>query len=194
MALYALHNVSPSLPTDGDVWIAENATVLGDVHLGSGASVWFGASLRADHEPIRIGTRSNIQESAVLHVDPGFPVHIGEDTTIGHAAIVHGATIGNGVVIGMGAIVMNGAVIGDGSIVAAGAVVPERKTFPPNSLLVGAPAKLVRTLDAESADRLRAVATRYVENARSMMRGLRRVDPDGKPRIHDDHRNADAGV
>lgn len=168
MPIYSLRGVAPTLPTPDKHWIAPSAVLIGNVHLKEDAAVWFNVSARADHEKITIGARSNVQENCVLHVDPNFPVHIGDDTTIGHSAIIHGAFIGDGVVVGMGAIVMNGAVIGDGSIVAAGAVVPEGKTFPPQSLLVGAPAKVVRTLDDEAAERLKRVAERYVSNWKAM--------------------------
>lgn len=168
MPLYSLRGVSPRLPADDRCWIAPNATVIGNVHLHEDAGIWFGVCARGDHAAITVGARSNVQENCVLHVDPGFPVTIGEDTTIGHAAIVHGATIGNGVVVGMGAILMNGASIGDGSIVAAGAIVPEGKSFPPRSLIVGAPAKVVRELDDTAAERLKAVAARYIDNWHAM--------------------------
>lgn len=176
MTIYSLRNISPSLPSEEEYWIAPNATVVGNVHLKKDASLWFGVSARADHEMISIGERSNVQENCVLHVDPGHAVMIGSDTTIGHAAIIHGATIGSGVVVGMGAIIMNGASIGDGSIVAAGAIVTEGKSFPPKSLIVGTPAKAVRELDDKTAERLKKVAERYVANWKAMAGDLRAID------------------
>lgn len=172
MAIYALHGVAPTLPADGEYWIAPTAAVMGNVRLGREASIWFGVSARADHAEISIGDRSNVQENTVLHVDPGFPVKIGADTTIGHAAIIHGCTIGDGVIVGMGSVIMNGAVIGDGSIVGGGAVVTENANFPPNSLIVGTPAKAIRTLDGEKAKNLKSAAASYVANWRNMKTSL----------------------
>lgn len=168
MSVYSLRGIKPTLPAADRHWIAPNATVIGNVELKEDAAVWFNVCARGDHERITIGARSNVQENCVLHVDPGFPVTIGADTTVGHSAIVHGCTIGDGVIVGMGAVIMNGASIGDGSIVAAGAVVPEGKSFPPRSLLVGAPAKVAREMDEEAVTRLKKVAERYVDNWKSM--------------------------
>lgn len=133
-------------------WIAPNATVVGDVTIGSESSIWYGAVVRADSAPIHIGNGTNVQDNCVLHADPGFPLTIGNNTTLGHVAICHGATIGDGVLVGMGAVVMNGATIGDGSLIAAGAVVLEGADIPPRSLVAGVPAKVVRPVtDAEAA-------------------------------------------
>lgn len=147
------------------VWIARGAHVMGDVTLAEHASVWFGAVLRGDTEPIRVGRRTNIQENAILHADPGFPCSLGEGCTVGHAAIVHGATVGNNVVIGMGSIVQNGAVIGDDALVAAGAVVIEGMQVPPGSLVMGVPARIRRELSPEEIERNRLGAAHYVEAA-----------------------------
>lgn len=126
-------------------FVAENATVCGDVVLGKDSSVWFGAVMRAESEPMRIGTRTNIQDNVTVHIDNGFPVTIGNDVTVGHNAVVHGCTVEDGVLIGMGSTVLNGAVIGKGSVVAAGALVLEGAVVPPNSLVAGVPAKVKKT-------------------------------------------------
>ena len=130
---------------DATAFVAENATLIGDVVLAEDSSVWFGAVLRGDNEPIRVGSRSNIQDNATLHSDPSHPLTIGEDVTVGHNAVVHGCTLGNGVLVGMGAVVLDDAVIGDYSIVGAGAVVTAGMVAPPYSLVVGLPAKVART-------------------------------------------------
>lgn len=135
---------------DENAFVAPNATVIGRVKMGADSSVWFGAVLRGDESPITIGRGSNVQDNAVLHCDLGSPMNIGDNVTIGHGAIIHGATIGDNVLIGMGAIVLNGAKIGANCIVGAGAVVKENADVPENSMLVGVPAKVIRTLDAEA--------------------------------------------
>jgi carbonic anhydrase/acetyltransferase-like protein (isoleucine patch superfamily) len=173
MPLYAIDGKQPVVGTD--VWVAPSADVIGDAHLADESSVWFGAVIRADNTPIIVGTRSNIQESAMCHSDPGAPLTIGADCTIGHHAILHGCTIGNNVLIGMGAIILNRAVIGDGCIVGAGALVTEGKTFEPNSLIVGSPAKAIRTLDENAAAMLKASAQHYVDKGKAYSEGLTRV-------------------
>jgi carbonic anhydrase/acetyltransferase-like protein (isoleucine patch superfamily) len=176
MPIYALDGRAPSLPAPDRFWIAPDAHVIGAVALGEDVGVWFGAVLRGDNELIRIGARSNIQEGAMLHTDMGFPLEIGEDCTIGHHAILHGCRIGTGSLVGMGATILNGAQIGAHCLVGANALVTEGKEFPDHSLIVGAPARAVRTLDAASAERLRLSAANYVENWRRFARGLTRVD------------------
>jgi carbonic anhydrase/acetyltransferase-like protein (isoleucine patch superfamily) len=157
MPIYRLGNATPDVAAD--VFIAPSATVIGRVTLGEQASVWFGAVLRGDNEPIVIGASSNVQEGAVLHTDPGFPLQVGANVTIGHQAMLHGCTIGDGSLIGIQAVVMNGAVIGKQSLVGAGAIVTERKNFPERSLILGAPAKVVRELtEAELAILARSAA------------------------------------
>ena len=147
------------------VWVAPGACVIGDVHLGEESSVWYGAVLRGDTEPIRIGARTNVQDGCVLHADPGYPAIVGDDCVVGHKAIVHGCRIGDGCRIGMGAIILNGARIGEGSIVAAGALISENKEFPPHSLIVGIPAKHAKEVtDEQTADIAHGVRT-YVERA-----------------------------
>ncbi|TFY98741.1 gamma carbonic anhydrase family protein [Ramlibacter rhizophilus] len=174
MALYELDGTSPRLAAGA--WVADSATVIGAVELGEDASVWFGAVVRGDTEPIRIGRNSNVQDLSVLHADRGKPLVIGENVTIGHQVMVHGCTIGDNSLIGIGAIVLNGARIGRNCIVGAGSVVTEGKEFPDNSLIIGSPAKLVRSLDEASAQKLRQSAEHYVDNARRYARGLRRID------------------
>lgn len=175
MPLYEIDGLRPSLAAEG-AWVAPSADAIGDVRLGPDASMWFGAVARGDNTPIVIGARSNVQEGAMLHSDPGAPLTIGEDCTIGHHAILHGCTIADLVLIGMGAIVLNRAVIGHGSIVGAGALVTEGKVMPPNSLIVGSPARVVRTLDDQALTMLRLSAQHYVEKSRACAKGLRRID------------------
>lgn len=156
---------------DASVYLAQGAIVVGDVTIGADSSVWFHAVLRGDTTPIRIGCRSNVQDGCILHADPGFPCEIGDDVTIGHAAIVHGAKLGNNVVVGMRAVVMNGAEIGANCIVGAGAVVPPGFKAAPGSLLIGVPAMVKRKLgDAEIAGN-QTTAQHYVEAAREYKAG-----------------------
>ena len=176
MPVYALGPHSPDLPGAGQYWIAPDAHVIGAVTLGPGVGIWFGAVLRGDRERIVVGADTNVQEGAVLHTDPGFPMTIGRGCTIGHRAIVHGCTIGDDVLIGMGATVMNGATIGPESLVGAGALVTEGKMFPARSLIVGSPAKAIRTLDDVAVDRLRQSARGYVANWQRFAAGLKRLD------------------
>ncbi|NGP17082.1 gamma carbonic anhydrase family protein [Devosia chinhatensis] len=165
-------------------WIAPNATVIGDVVIGADAGFWFGAVARGDIERITIGARTNVQENAVLHTDRGFPLIIGDGVTVGHSAIVHGCTIGDNSLIGMGATVLNGAHIGRNCLIGANALITEGKVIPDNSLVMGAPGKVVRELDATAIEALRASAERYVQNARRFATGLRPAsteDPDFEP-------------
>lgn len=159
--LYALGEHVPSLPEDGDYWIAPDARVIGQVSLGKGASVWFGSILRADNDVMVIGAGTNLQEHVMCHVDPGFPLHVGENCTVGHKAMLHGCTIGDGSLIGMSSTILNGAVIGKGCIIGAGAVVTEGMVIPDNSLVVGMPAKIKRELSAEQAGMGAKLAEKY---------------------------------
>src|SRR5277367_4092873 len=161
MAIYELDGQAPDLPKDGNYFIADTATVIGKVRLRNAASVWFGAVLRGDNEWIEIGEGSNIQDNSTCHTDLGFPLTIGKNCTVGHNVILHGCTVEDGAPIGMGAIVMNGAVIGRGSVVGAGAVITEGKEYPENSLIIGAPARVIRALDAEQAAKLARPAQSY---------------------------------
>lgn len=174
MPVYALEARKPDIA--GDVWIAPDAHVIGAVRLGTGVGIWFGAVLRGDNELIDIGAGSNIQEHSMLHTDMGFPLSVGVNCTIGHRAILHGCTIGDNTLIGMGAIILNGARIGKNCLVGAGALVTEGKEFPDNSLIVGTPAKAIRTLDEAAATRLTASAVNYTANAARFAAGLRRLD------------------
>lgn len=176
MAVYALDQKRPLLPPDDRCFIAPDAHVIGDVELHEDVSIWFGAVLRGDNERITIGTRSNIQEGAMLHTDMGFPLHVGADCTVGHHAILHGCIIGDGSLIGMGATILNGVKIGKYCLVGANALVTEGKEFPDYALIVGAPAKCIRTLDAAAAERLKQSAAHYVATARRFAAGLMRLD------------------
>lgn len=172
MPLYALDGSAPVLPADHRYWIAPDAQVIGKVRLLQDASVWFGVVLRGDNEEILIGERSNVQDGSLLHTDMGFPLTIGADCTIGHQVTLHGCTIGESSLIGMGATLLNGARIGANSLVGANALVTEGKEFPDNSLIVGAPAKLVRTLDDAAVAKLRESAAHYVANWQRYAKGL----------------------
>lgn len=146
-------------------WVAPSASVIGDVRLGDGANVWYGAVLRGDEDEIVIGPRSNVQDNCVMHTDTGFPVRVGADVTIGHGAIVHGATIEDGVLIGMGSTLLNGSVIGSGSVIGAGALVSEGVVIPPNSLVLGVPGKVRRETTQEERDQIARSAPGYVARA-----------------------------
>lgn len=169
--LYELDGIAPEVASD--TWIAPDANLIGKVVIEAGASVWFGATLRGDNEEIRLGAGSNIQENCVLHTDIGFPLVIGENCTIGHKAMLHGCTIGDGSLIGMGATVLNGARIGRGCLIGAGALVTEGKEIPDGALVMGAPGRVVRQLDAAGLAGLLASAAHYRDNMRRFRAGLR---------------------
>ncbi len=175
MAIYEIDGVKPELPGDGHWWIAETATVIGRVRLKNDASVWWGAVLRGDNEWIEIGERSQVQDNATLHTDPGFPLVIGRECVIGHNVVLHGCKIGDHSLIGMGAILLNGSKIGKNSLVGAGALVPEGKEFPDNSLIVGAPARVVRPLDEKAAAMIARGADIYVKRWQSYAKGVKRI-------------------
>ena len=175
MAIYELDGTRPELPANGLYWVADTAAVIGRVRLHSDVSIWYGSVLRGDNEWIEIGTRSQIQDNATLHTDPGFPLTIGRDCVIGHNVVLHGCTIGDASLIGMGAIVLNGAKIGANSLVGAGALITEGKKFPDDSVILGAPAKVVRA----SGDQVRAMIARaadvYVKRWKRYAAGLKRI-------------------
>ena len=175
MPIYSLEGRRPTLPAEGRFWIAPSACLIGDVVVGLDVGIWFGAVLRGDNEPIVIGARTNIQESCTLHTDMGSPLAIGEDCTIGHNVILHGCAIGDGSLIGMGAVVLNGARIGKNCLVGAGAVVTEGKEFADNSLIVGAPARVLRTLDEKAAQAITRDADIYVRRWQQYAKGLKRI-------------------
>jgi carbonic anhydrase/acetyltransferase-like protein (isoleucine patch superfamily) len=175
MAIYELDGQAPDLPADGDYFIAETATVIGKVRLKKGASVWFGAVLRGDSEWIEVGEGANVQDNSTCHTDLGFPLTIGKDCTVGHNVILHGCTLEEGALVGMGSIVMNGAIIRRGSIVGAGAVITEGKAFPEYSLIIGTPARVMRTLDPAQVERMGSTAKSYVANGARFKKGLKRI-------------------
>jgi carbonic anhydrase/acetyltransferase-like protein (isoleucine patch superfamily) len=175
MPIYELKDARPEFPGEGEYWIAETATLIGRVRLKKHTSVWFGAVLRGDNEWIELGERSQIQDNATLHTDPGFPMFIGANCVIGHNVILHGCVIGDESLVGMGAIMMNGSRIGTNCIVGAGAVITEGKTFPDNSLIVGAPARVVRTLDDKAREMIRGGADIYVRRSQEYAANLKRI-------------------
>ncbi|MGI3167536.1 gamma carbonic anhydrase family protein [Pseudooceanicola sp. C21-150M6] len=172
MTLYALDGLEPVTPDDNDFWVAPDANVIGRVILESGTSVWFGATLRGDNEPIRIGRGSNVQENTVMHTDAGCPLTIGENCTIGHKAMLHGCTVGDNSLIGMGATVLNNAVIGRNCLIGAGALVTEGKVIPDNSMVLGSPGQVVKQLGPDWEARLKASALHYQDNMRRFRTGL----------------------
>lgn len=164
MTLFALGDKAPDV--HDDTWVAPSANVIGQVVLEEAASVWFGSTIRADHEEIRIGAGTNVQENCVFHVDDGYPLTIGRGCTIGHKVMLHGCVIGDNTLIGMGATVLNGARIGQNCLIGAGALITERKHIPDNSLVMGVPGKVVRTLEEDAIASLRASAQHYQDNMR----------------------------
>jgi len=172
MTAYRLGDREPTFPEDGEYWIAPNAVVAGHVILKKNASVWFGAVLRGDNDPIIVGENSNIQDNSVLHTDVGSPLIIGDNVTVGHMVMLHGCTIGDGTLIGIGSVVLNGAKIGKNCLVGASALITEGKEFPDGSMILGAPAKVVRELEPEQAARLGLGALGYVRNWQRFKAGL----------------------
>jgi carbonic anhydrase/acetyltransferase-like protein (isoleucine patch superfamily) len=173
MAIYELDGVAPRLAQG--VWVAENATVIGDVELGEDANIWFGAVVRGDSATIRIGAGTNIQDASVLHVDKEKPLTIGNHVTVGHQVVLHGCTVGDGSLIGIGSVVLNGARIGKGCLVGAGSLVTEGKEFPDGSMIMGRPATVVRELSEDQKENLLASAKHYVANAQRYSAGLKKV-------------------
>lgn len=176
MPVYALDSVSPIFDDLATTWIAPDATIIGNVHVGADVGLWFGVVIRGDNDRITIGARTNVQEHTIMHTDPGFPLNIGTGCTIGHRAMLHGCTIGDNSLIGMGATVLNGAVIPENCLVGAGALVTEGKSFPPGSLIVGVPAKAIRALDEATIMGLKISAAGYVAKKNSFTSSLKRID------------------
>ena len=173
MAIYAIDGVAPHIAATA--WVADSAQVMGQVELGEGASVWFGAVVRGDTDRITIGAGSNIQDASVLHADAGQPLLVGERVTVGHQVVLHGCTIGDESLIGIGAVVLNGAKIGRNCLVGAGALVTEGKEFPDGSMILGSPAKAVRQLTPAQIEGLRQSARHYTDNARRFRDGLQKI-------------------
>ena len=173
MPVYQLDEHVPQL-ADG-AWVADSAQVIGNVHLGENASVWFGSVLRGDNEALTVGRNSNIQDGSVVHSDPGFPMTLGDNVTVGHQVMLHGCTVGDGSLIGIQSVVLNGAKIGRNCLVGAGSLVTEGKEFPDGSMIMGTPAKVVRQLTPEQIAGLRRAADHYVENAQRYRAGLRKI-------------------
>ena len=174
MTIYALGEHRPEIHPD--TWVAPDANLIGKVVLEEGASIWFGCTIRADHEEIRIGQGSNVQENCVMHIDAGYPLTIGANCTIGHKVMLHGCTIGENSLIGMGATVLNGAKIGRNCLIGAGALITENKEIPDNSLVMGAPGKVVRQLDEAAVARIAWSAKHYQDNMRRFRDTLVAVD------------------
>lgn len=168
--LYDLDGLAPTV--DAAAWVAPGTHIIGNVTLSADTSIWFGTTIRGDNEPIVVGKGSNVQENCVMHTDPGCPLTIGENCTIGHKAMLHGCTIGDNSLIGMGATVLNGAVIGKNCLIGAGALITEGKVIPDGSLVMGAPGKVVRELDAAAIKGLTQSAEHYQANARRFRAGL----------------------
>lgn len=171
--IHALDDLVPAI--HADAWVAPGAHVMGRVTLAAGVGIWFGAVLRGDNEPIAVGEGTNIQENSVLHTDWGYPLTIGRDCTIGHKAMLHGCTIGDGTLVGIQAVVLNEAKIGRRCIVGAGAVVTEGKEFPDGSLIVGSPARVLRTLSEQQFEMLRRMSNAYVAQTRHHRTSARRI-------------------
>jgi carbonic anhydrase/acetyltransferase-like protein (isoleucine patch superfamily) len=173
MALYQLDDLSPQLAAGA--WVADSAQVMGDVRLAENSNVWFGTVVRGDSETITIGKNTNIQDASVLHADPGKPLMIGDNVSVGHQVMLHGCTVGDGSLIGIGAIVLNGAVIGKNCLVGAGSLVTEGKVFPDGCMILGSPAKVVRELSQEQKDGLLGISKHYVENALRFNKVLKKI-------------------
>ncbi len=173
MPVYSLDGVNVRGPGANRCWVAPTAVVIGDVEIGEDASLWFGTVARGDLDVIRIGRGTNIQDGAVLHTDPGLPLTIGDNCSIGHLAMVHGCTIGGGSLVGIGAVVLNRAVIGEQCLIGAGALIPEGKTFPPRSLILGSPGKIARQLNDEDVAGIQQTAKNYQQRWKRYVAGLK---------------------
>ena len=175
MAVYNLGNVTPELPNDDEYWIAPNAAVIGRVVLKKNASVWWGATLRGDNDPIVVGEGSNVQDGSVLHTDTGSPLTLGANVTVGHLVMLHGCTIGDNSLVGIGSIILNGARIGKNCLIGANCLITEGKEIPDNSLVMGAPGKVIREVSPEQAMVIAGGARHYVENWKRYKRELQLV-------------------
>lgn len=164
MALFRLGGVGVSTPGEGRFWVAPNATVVGDVRIGEEASIWFNTIVRGDNEPIEIGARTNVQDSCVLHADPGYPLLIGPDCTVGHMVMLHGCRIGRGSLVGIGSIILNGAVVGAECLIGAHTLIPEGKEIPARSVVMGSPGKIVRQATDADLARMQEAALNYRQN------------------------------
>ncbi|MDX1715800.1 MAG: gamma carbonic anhydrase family protein [Anderseniella sp.] len=178
MSIYEFEGHRPQLPEDGEYYIAPSASVIGQVTLGRLSSVWFNATIRGDNDPIVIGEETSIQDNCVLHTDPGYPMRVGNGVTVGHLAMLHGCTVGDNSLIGMGATVMNGAVIGRNCIVGAHALVGEGKEIADNSMVLGAPGRVVKTVDERGEEMLRKASRAYVDKVHRYARqqGLKLIE------------------
>jgi carbonic anhydrase/acetyltransferase-like protein (isoleucine patch superfamily) len=173
MAIYQLGERVPDI--DPSAYVTDSANVIGNVRIEANANIWFEVTIRGDNELITVGENSNVQEASVLHTDPGFPLTIGKNVTVGHQAMLHGCIIGDGSLIGIQAVILNGAKIGKNCLVGAGALVTEGKEFPDNSLIIGAPAKVARTLSEEDIARLSGISSNYVKRAQFYKQNLKRI-------------------
>ena len=175
MTVYSLDGKTPSLPSEGDYWIAPNAAVMGNVILKKNASIWFNVTVRGDNDPIEIGENTNIQDGSVLHTDVGMPLIIGKNVTVGHMVMLHGCTIGDNSLIGIGSIILNGAKIGRNCLIGANSLITEGKEIPDNSMVMGAPGKVVREVSEGQIQMLTGSALHYVENWKRYQKGLTAV-------------------
>jgi len=173
MTIYALTDKKPQLPPEGEYWVAPDATVIGDVILRPGASVWFGAVVRGDNDPITIGRDTNIQDGSVLHSDPGEPLTIGDGVTVGHMVMLHSCEIGDNTLIGIGSVVLGRAKIGKNCLIGANTLITEGKVIPDGSLVMGQPGKVVRMLEPGQIEALKASAAHYVQNWKRYATGLK---------------------
>ncbi len=175
MALYEIGGVGPDLPASGNYWVAASAEVMGRVVLKENASIWYGCVLRGDNDPIIIGENSNIQDHSVLHTDIGYPILVGANVTVGHRVILHACTIGDDTLIGMGSTILNRARIGRNCIIGANTLIAEGKEIPDNSLVMGAPGKVVKEVSPQQVQMIRGSALHYVENWKKHRDGVRKV-------------------
>ncbi len=172
MAIYGLEGEQVQLPDGGRFYVAPTAVLVGRVRLHEGASIWFGAVLRGDNELIEVGRNSNIQDGCICHTDMGYPLSVGDNCTVGHRAVLHGCTIGANTLIGIGATLLNGSTIGKNCIIGAGALITEDKEIPDQSLVVGAPGRIMRKVTAEEVAAIGQSARHYAANGERYRRGL----------------------